>query len=788
MSSWGFYHPGWLAAGVLLMGLPVLIHWLSRRRVRVVEWAAFEFLLGAQRRDQRRVRLEDWLLLALRCLLIVLLALTVARPWQRTDWQALASDSSRIQHFLVLDDTQSMQAMIGNETAWEIARQQLMEFCRTAAQRGRGDSVTVWLLSQPEEPRLTDWPLYPERLAELFQRIESWTVGDAGESVGRGLNEIVPQVLARPGTAARTLTLLTDLRAVDWEAREESATGTLPLESLEVAAGEGVAVLVWDAATSAARDPAPAGELVQESNLNVVSVTSAALHVEGVATSFEVRVANRGRRDTEELEVRLAVDDQHLLSQKLETLGAGQEQTVQFDYTYLPRGGDLREGAGVAATRATERGRWSVVEARLVAGRPERDNRLLADDRLSTAVWVERPLEVLLVEGGAVGGQVGERAESFYLQRALAPLGIDSSFQPRLVSAIDWDAQSLDGVAVIYLLDVPRLSPEVTERLAAWVRRGGGLFIVAGPATDATWHNAGLGEGGVQLAPLVLRSWQETAGDGRGKTWSIDAPGVPAESDFAGLVGDEQPLLRSVSWWRWWSASMAGPGTGERATAVGGTQILATLAGGSPLVAWREYGVGRVLELVSGLTDESSNWVREPAFVVFQQPACEWLAGARRRVPRQQVGESLVWELDPARDQMAAALRYPNQRSIFVVAREPLEESTKRWQLQSPRTEMAGVYRWELTGTDGQNYDWAVNVLGRLREGDLRRADGNVLRSQVARARESARRPIVLASGGMISDHLPGVERREWAMSLGWLMLFGLVVESWWAWQVGRRR
>src|SRR5204862_6542274 len=83
-----------LAALATLAGaasVPVIIHLLNRRRFRIVEWAAMRFLLAAQRQNVRRLRLEQWLLLAVRCLLLVLLVAAMASitPWAEALWQRL---------------------------------------------------------------------------------------------------------------------------------------------------------------------------------------------------------------------------------------------------------------------------------------------------------------------------------------------------------------------------------------------------------------------------------------------------------------------------------------------------------------------------------------------------------------------------------------------------------------------------------------------------------------------------------------------------------------------------
>jgi len=48
-----------LAAAGGAVSIPIIIHLLSRRRYRVVSWAAMRFLLAAQKQSVRRMRLEQ---------------------------------------------------------------------------------------------------------------------------------------------------------------------------------------------------------------------------------------------------------------------------------------------------------------------------------------------------------------------------------------------------------------------------------------------------------------------------------------------------------------------------------------------------------------------------------------------------------------------------------------------------------------------------------------------------------------------------------------------------------
>src|SRR5687768_11749692 len=66
--------------GLLAAGIPIVIHLLTRKRPRRVEFSSVEFLREVNVAQLRRFRLRELLLLALRVLAIALLALALSRP------------------------------------------------------------------------------------------------------------------------------------------------------------------------------------------------------------------------------------------------------------------------------------------------------------------------------------------------------------------------------------------------------------------------------------------------------------------------------------------------------------------------------------------------------------------------------------------------------------------------------------------------------------------------------------------------------------------------------------
>src|SRR3981189_2395514 len=99
-----FLNPWAMVAGGALVSSPIIIHLINRMRFKRIRWAAMEFLLKSQKRNRRRLIIEQLILLLLRTLRVPLVALLVAR-WIYGGNQSRAGTA----HVIILDDTLSMR-------------------------------------------------------------------------------------------------------------------------------------------------------------------------------------------------------------------------------------------------------------------------------------------------------------------------------------------------------------------------------------------------------------------------------------------------------------------------------------------------------------------------------------------------------------------------------------------------------------------------------------------------------------------------------------------------------
>ena len=120
MLSW-FLNP-WMLLGAAAIASPILIHLLNKRRFKIVEWAAMDFLFQADKKNRKRVQLENFILLALRCLAMLLVALMLARPFLPSSLTSFVQKSQKIERVLLVDDSLSQSVPRGNSTAFDDAK------------------------------------------------------------------------------------------------------------------------------------------------------------------------------------------------------------------------------------------------------------------------------------------------------------------------------------------------------------------------------------------------------------------------------------------------------------------------------------------------------------------------------------------------------------------------------------------------------------------------------------------------------------------------------------------
>ena len=542
-----FLNPILLGAGAACVAIPIVIHLLMRRRRKPVRWAAMRFLLEAYRQRQRRVRLEQFLLLAARCLLIALIALAVGRPV--LDGAGVLGSGSREVYLLV--DTSLGSAIRGTGGESELAAS--VERALALLDRldgARGDRAALIALGGPAEPVVL--PATSD-LALVERRLRGLRPTDSTMDLAGGL-ALVPTGGHGSDPALPVVAVLSAFR--------EGSVARAP------------ALGVLEAGVRLMADP-PAQEPLGNVGLGALDLLRPVVVTGGGAEGLGGGVA----------QVRAT----------LVRSGAGLDRAESSTvWVVAQRGGSPRE-VGSAVVRWTpgqtdaqttvDIDLGGLVAAGRVVLRAEIDRDANERDNMARAVLeVRERLGVAVLGSRRFGARprITDFSPSDWLRLALEPVGhtngrpAGEQIGVEVLDAGRFEGGQLAGFDAVIVAEPGRVRAEGWASLGAFRARGGAVLLTASPTP------------GAQL-------WTEAASSALGLDWGFDREPIAIEEEGRGLAvrptdGDDLLwFLRSEL------AALAETVSVERVLGVevrsGGEVLLAT-SGGSPVLVATGSGSG----------------------------------------------------------------------------------------------------------------------------------------------------------------------------------------------------
>ena len=129
-----------LTLGAIAFVVPLLIHIFNRSRFRTIEWGAMHLLESVISQNRRRFRIDQLILLFIRCLIPAVLAVCLARP-VLTGGGLLGDAPAAL--VVLLDNSYSMEAADPGGTRFTAA---VESACEVIGQLPRGSQVAVVLM------------------------------------------------------------------------------------------------------------------------------------------------------------------------------------------------------------------------------------------------------------------------------------------------------------------------------------------------------------------------------------------------------------------------------------------------------------------------------------------------------------------------------------------------------------------------------------------------------------------------------------------------------------------
>lgn len=613
-----------LAIGASALLIPLLIHIFNRSRFRTIEWGAMHLLESVISQNRRRLRIDQLILLLIRCLIPAVLAVCLARPV--LTGSGLLGDAP-VALVVVLDNSYSMEAADPGGTRFTAA---VESACRVIGELPRGSQVAV-VLSGGRPTPLFDTPLAD--LQTVIRRLRQQQAG-LGASDMPGSLELAADLLESMPAVRRQILVLSDYQPADWNSLAGGPAAALQkrLQNADIPTQ-----LLLLAGTPARPDARPDNITVESLQLPQQPI--------GVGQEFSVqaRLKSYSGQDLENAAVSLTLDGQPI-------------STVQ---TSLKSGGT----ADVLFRCRSEAAGSHVLTVAVAA-----DDLLPADNLRSAAIDLLDTVKVLLIDGDP--GSQPLQSETDYLAVALTPwtfgrVPLTDLLQTQVVPPAQLTEAALQTARVVVLANVPKLTDPQTEWLTAWVKGGGSLLIAAGNRMDIEWHRTRLWNDGTGLLPSA---WGELRGAGE-TAQTAAAPTAAAGPRTARIVSQrsEHPALAffndpangdlSTAEIRRWHVLTAAAATDTQP----GTATAAVLDSGDPLLLERRFGDGVVLQLATAVDADWSDLPLRPFYVPLMQQLVATLA-VQIQPPRNLSAGTAAVALftPPAADAAAAAGAAPS--------------------------------------------------------------------------------------------------------------------------------
>ncbi|HSV15883.1 MAG TPA: BatA domain-containing protein [Tepidisphaeraceae bacterium] len=587
--AFSFLSPSFAIAGLVLASLPIIIHILNRRRFKTIDWAAMDFLLRAMRKNRKRLRFEQWLLLATRCLVLALLGFALARPLSCSENSMAGVGQRTGLHVIVLDNSYSMayEADRPNaKTHFEHAKKLIEQMIDQLAPGG--ESIAVITAARPATAVLAK-PTYD--LQQARAAVDRIAQTEGGTDLAGALRLAIDVGRENEKQANKNLYLLTDATRSAWQTPESEAVKF---------AGQELA------------------ELYHITNFNL----------------------SKGRQWNQAvLDVRpgsnLVTAKSNFGSEFLADVkgfGDARDATIQWrlDGNVLPGGGTVHLAADTPPQTQSQAviktGGPHVVTVSLLG-----DDRLKLDNTRSRVVNVASELKVLIVEGQRSTGPLG--GSGAFLQLALAPprdgatsgnaSQSDSYIAPELISDLELSNRVLTDYRAVLLCGVGQIQPAQADQLQHFVEAGGTLILFMGEPVSSDNYNSVLLPRKLMPGPLTKR--MNAGADQRGFVFDFNPNGVlhPLLKAFA---NQEKTGLDTAQVYTYWQADV--PNDPQiRVLNYRAADGASTRPGGAsdPAITINTLGRGRVVFVSTTANADWTTLPAKPAYVALMQ---ELLSGS----------------------------------------------------------------------------------------------------------------------------------------------------------------
>lgn len=406
--------------------IPLFLHLFNLRQPQTVDFSSLDFVKELQESAVQRVRIKEWLLLALRMLAIACLVLAFSRPTLTGSLAGMGA-SVPTTHALVVDNSLSMTADGEGGSYFEQAVRNSERVLETVEE---GDEVLVW----PTVPTSAESPEPVSNVGIARQALSDLAPRAGATSLAQAVVQ-ASQAAARSGSPQSVVYVASDFQA---STLADSVASNVP---------DGVRVQLLPVETR------------EHSNVGIadVTVTSRIAEVDQ-PVELEATLVNYGPEPLEDYVTSVYLEGERV-AQATATLEPGLETTVSFTVTPQTRGWL----AGAVAVEGDD---------------------VPVDDRHHFTLHVPEERRILVVRGD------GQRTRYVDLALSSEMIADRIAFRTSTIEEPELASTELGQYDTVLLVGPRSLSSGEVEALTRYVDRGGGLLLFPAGQAQAEDYNA----------------------------------------------------------------------------------------------------------------------------------------------------------------------------------------------------------------------------------------------------------------------------------------------------------
>jgi hypothetical protein len=189
--------------GLLAASIPIIIHLLNLRKLKKIDFSTLQFLKELQKNKIRKIKLKQWLLLALRVLIVLCIVTAFARPTLVGVSVGGTTSAAKTTAVFILDDTFSMSVIDQNGSYLNQAKESIRDIL---SQFEEGDEVGLILVShQPDEIEMTS------NLAKFEQSVDGVSITHASGKLNSAIIKAA-QLIGNAKNFNKEIYLFTDFQ------------------------------------------------------------------------------------------------------------------------------------------------------------------------------------------------------------------------------------------------------------------------------------------------------------------------------------------------------------------------------------------------------------------------------------------------------------------------------------------------------------------------------------------------------------------------------------------------